>query len=85
MGWIAMKRWQNVGALDRLLRAAVGIVLVALGAFAGLSLGLSVVVWVLAVLLLGTAALGFCPAYLPLGLNTCGTAAGGPSGTPKAA
>jgi Inner membrane protein YgaP-like, transmembrane domain len=65
-----MKRWQNMGTLDRALRAVAGVVLVALGALVGLSVLWTAVVYVVGALMLVTSALGFCPAYLPLGLHT---------------
>jgi hypothetical protein len=65
-----MNNWQNMGTLDRVLRAIAGIVLVAVGALAGLGTAWSVVTFGVAALMLGTAAVGFCPAYLPLRLNT---------------
>jgi uncharacterized membrane protein len=64
---------KNVGPVDRALRLVVGIVLIVL-AFAMLgaaegSAGGVIAVAAGAVLLL-TAALGFCPAYLPLKMST---------------
>ncbi|MFZ5876722.1 MAG: YgaP family membrane protein [Nitrospirota bacterium] len=60
----------NVGNIDRVVRGAVGIVL-AVGA---LSAGAPVVRGVLgvaALIMVGTALLGFCPLYRVFGLNTC--------------
>jgi hypothetical protein len=56
----------NVGGLDRALRAAAGVLLLLLGAFGPLG-------WwgLLGLVPLGTALVGFCPAYTLLGLNTC--------------
>jgi hypothetical protein len=65
-----MKRWQNMGTLDRVLRAAVGVVLVGVGALAGLGALWTALAFVVGALMLGTAALGYCPAYTPLGLRT---------------
>lgn len=61
----------NMGTVDRVIRAAVGIALVlgALSVDAPLArtlLGLG------AVIMIGTALVGFCPLYRVLGLNTCG-------------
>ncbi|MCF8482300.1 MAG: DUF2892 domain-containing protein [Rhodospirillum sp.] len=59
---------KNVGGVDRILRAIVGIVLIALAATG------TVGVWgYIGVLPLVTAALGWCPAYLPFGIKTCKT------------
>jgi hypothetical protein len=57
----------NVGTTDRIIRAIVGA-----GALAwGISNG-NVIADVVGVVLLGTAILKFCPAYLPFKLNSCG-------------
>jgi Protein of unknown function (DUF2892) len=56
----------NVGGIDRILRAALGLVLVALAATGTIGL------WgYVGVVLLGTAAFSFCPLYPLLGINTC--------------
>jgi len=56
---------KNVGAIDRGLRAAVGLGLI------GATLAGFLPVWGwLGVIPLATAAIGWCPAYLPLGVNT---------------
>ncbi len=58
---------QNVGSIDRLMRAVAGLLILALGAFGPLGW------WGLVGLVpLATAAMGNCPAYSLLGLNTCG-------------
>lgn len=65
---------KNVGPVDRALRLIVGIVLIVLaitmlGATDGAVAGI-IAVAAGAVMLL-TAALGFCPAYLPFKMSTC--------------
>ena len=55
----------NVGGIDRILRAAVGVALVAWAAFGG-----PVLAWV-GVIPLATAAVRFCPPYPLIGLSTC--------------
>lgn len=56
----------NVGGIDRILRAALGLVLVALAATGTIGL------WgYVGVVLLATAAFSFCPLYTLLGINTC--------------
>lgn len=55
----------NVGGIDRVLRILVGLGLVAWAAFGG-----PIWAWI-GVAPLATGAIGFCPAYPLLGLNTC--------------
>lgn len=58
----------NVGSVDRILRIAIGLALIALAA-TGM---VGVWGWVGIVPLL-TGTFRFCPAYLPFGLSTCKT------------
>ena len=65
----------NVGTIDRLLRAVLGIVLIYLAFFSGLpafaapllKYGAAVV----GIVMLATSTLKFCPLYTLLGLKTC--------------
>jgi hypothetical protein len=59
---------KNVGGIDRGLRIAAGLVLLAWAL-----LGSGDVRWwgLLGLPLLGTGLLGWCPAYLPFGFKTC--------------
>lgn len=60
----------NVGTLDRMLRAILGLLLVVVPfvvGWSGLGLILSVVV---GVVLVATAAISFCPIYAALGLSS---------------
>lgn len=64
----------NMGKTDRAVRflagaAALAIGIGALGALHGQAIG--VVVAAIGVVLLLTSAVGFCPAYVPIGLSTC--------------
>jgi hypothetical protein len=64
---------QNMGTTDRLIRALlVAPALVAAAFLAGFGSVLGVVAIVLAVVMLATAAVGFCPLYVPLHLHTDG-------------
>lgn len=57
---------KNLGGLDRILRLLVGIALIALAVTGVIG------VWgYIGVVPLLTAAIGWCPAYLPLGIRTC--------------
>ena len=65
---------RNVGSVDRAVRAVVGIVALVI-AFTFLDVmsgGLpGVIVAVVGAVLLLTAIVRFCPAYLPIGVSTC--------------
>lgn len=64
---------RNMGTLDRALRIVVALVLAFL-AWNGIAAGtLGMVAYVVAVVLLATSLIGWCPAYLPFGINTCRT------------
>jgi hypothetical protein len=56
----------NVGGFDRVLRALVGLSLLGAGLYFKSWWGL------VGLVPLSTAIFRFCPAYLPIGLNTCG-------------
>ncbi len=60
---------KNVGQTDRAIRGAIGAIL--LIAFFMTSGGWSWLLLVVGVVLLATAALGSCPPYALLGINTC--------------
>ena len=56
----------NVGGIDRILRIVLGLVLIAL------TLTGTIGVWGwIGVVLLATAAIGFCPLYTVLGFSSC--------------
>lgn len=66
-----MKR--NMGTVDRLVRAFVAApVLIVVGFVLGAGSLFGIVAFVVAAVMLATAALGFCPAYIPFGLSTRG-------------
>lgn len=56
----------NVGGIDRILRVLIGLGLIAWAAL----LGGPVWAWI-GIVPLATGAIGFCPAYPLLGMNTC--------------
>ena len=62
---------QNVGGVDRSIRGLVGIIAIALFALGILEGTLGIVVLVVGIVMLGTAAIGWCPPYSLLGINTC--------------
>lgn len=62
----------NVGSLDRIIRAVLGLVLLALPfAFGPFSMLWTVVSIALGALMLGVAAMRFCPLYSLIGIRTC--------------
>lgn len=69
-----MRCCKNVGPIDRAVRAIIGVLSLVL-AFAVLGV-MEGGVWgiaalVVGVVMLGTAAVGMCPLYVPLKLSTC--------------
>ncbi|KJS71656.1 MAG: DUF2892 domain-containing protein [Serpentinimonas sp.] len=58
----------NVGSVDRIVRVVGGVALIAL-AFTG-TVGAWGYIGIVPIL---TAAIGWCPAYMPFGINTCKT------------
>ncbi|MCX5722457.1 MAG: DUF2892 domain-containing protein [Nitrospirae bacterium] len=66
----------NVGGIERPIRIILGIALLGIGAFAELppvGTGVTLVVGTIALI---TGAIGFCPAWTLLGINTCQTKKG---------
>lgn len=65
----------NVGTIDRILRAALGIVLLYLAFFSGIALFDAALfkfgAAVIGVVMLATSTLKLCPIYSVLGLKTC--------------
>jgi len=64
----------NVGGIERPIRIVVGIVALGIGAFAGLSPVGAGVAFVVGTIALVTGAIGFCPLWTLMGINTCPTA-----------
>jgi hypothetical protein len=56
----------NMGSIDRIVRGVAGVALIAWALLGG-----PVWAWIGLVPLL-TAAIGWCPAYVPFGISTCG-------------
>lgn len=57
----------NIGGLDKKIRIAAGVVILAVGAFSQSWWGL------VGIIPIATAVINWCPAYLPLGISTCET------------
>ncbi len=66
----------NVGGTERGIRIVIGVALIAAGALAGLSEGLTMAAYVVGAVALVTGAIGYCPAWTLLGINTCPAKAG---------
>jgi hypothetical protein len=64
---------KNVGTIDRSIRAIVGIVAIAAYAMGMVAGTLGIILLVVGIVMLGTAAIGWCPPYALLGINSCGT------------
>ena len=61
----------NVGGIERPIRIAAGVLLIGIGALAGLStVGMGIAL-ALGVIMLLTGAIGFCPLSTLFGINTC--------------
>lgn len=56
---------KNVGKADKIVRIVIGVVILAVGYYFKSWWGLIGLVPIL------TAAIGWCPAYLPFGISTC--------------
>ncbi len=63
----------NVGGVERPVRIVFGILLVSLGAFGGLPAGAAWAAYIGGGIALVTGAIGFCPLWTLLGINTCAT------------
>ncbi len=61
---------KNESKLDRIIRVVLGLVALIVAFSVGASSALGIVLLVVAVVLLVTAAVGFCPLYRLLGLST---------------
>ncbi|MFD0981673.1 YgaP family membrane protein [Tropicimonas aquimaris] len=64
---------KNMGSADRAIRAVIGVVLLIAAFSAGWSGLWSTIAAVVGLVMLGTAAMGYCPPYQILGIKTCKT------------
>lgn len=63
---------RNMGTPDRLARAlVVAPVAIVVGVLVGPASLVSIVLYALAAIMLGTSLVGTCPLYAPLGISTC--------------
>lgn len=55
----------NVGTTDKIIRLVLGVAIIGAGVYYQNWLG------AIGLIPIGTALIGWCPAYLPFGINTC--------------
>ncbi|MEA5155819.1 DUF2892 domain-containing protein [Raineyella sp.] len=61
---------KNIGSTDRLIRFVLGPILIVVAFVLGVTSVAGIVLGILGVVLIGTAAVRTCPLYLPFGLRT---------------
>lgn len=61
---------QNIGNTDRIVRIVLAVLLTAGASMAGFGSIVGIILLVLAVVMLVTSAVGFCPLYAPFGFST---------------
>ncbi|NJN70305.1 MAG: DUF2892 domain-containing protein [Nitrospira sp.] len=61
----------NVGGIERPIRIGAGLLAIMIGLFAGFSTAITGTALAVGVILLLTGAVGFCPLFTVLGINTC--------------
>lgn len=66
----------NVGGIERPIRILLGILLIGIGAFAGLPPVGTGIMLAVGTIALVTGAIGFCPAWSLFGINTCPLSSG---------
>lgn len=66
----------NVGGIERPIRIGAGLLALGIGLFAGLSSTMAGATLAVGVILLLTGAVGYCPLFTLLGVNTCSPASG---------
>lgn len=67
---------KNVGTIDRAVRTIVGIAAIAAYALEMVSGTLGIISLIVGIVMIGTAAIGWCPPYALLGINSCGVKSG---------
>ncbi|MBS0171018.1 MAG: DUF2892 domain-containing protein [Nitrospira sp.] len=61
----------NVGGIERPIRIILGVLLIGIGVFGGLTGAAMGVVLAVGAIALVTGTIGFCPVWTLLGINTC--------------
>jgi hypothetical protein len=62
---------KNMGTADRLIRTVIALGIAVLYFTGRIGGTLAIILGIVAVVFLATSAIGWCPAYVPLGLRTC--------------
>jgi predicted PurR-regulated permease PerM len=62
---------QNMGTADRIIRLAAVVIIGVLYFMGQLTGTVAIILGIVAVAFLVTSLIGWCPAYLPLGISTC--------------
>ena len=62
---------KNMGSIDRIARAVIGVVLLVLAFGGGWSTLWTVIAVIVGLAMLGTSATGYCPPYAIFGIRTC--------------
>jgi hypothetical protein len=62
----------NMGRTDRIVRGVVGVGAIVVALLAGAGSVLGIILWTVAALMLGTSAVGFCPLYAALHIDSLG-------------
>ena len=62
---------KNMGTIDRIIRVVLALVVAILYLTGQITGTAAIILGVVALVFLVTSALGFCPLYVPLWLNTC--------------
>ncbi|SDI66248.1 YgaP family membrane protein [Aliiruegeria lutimaris] len=62
---------KNMGSADRIARVVIGVVLLILAFSAGWSTLWTAIAAIVGLVMLATAAMGYCPPYAILGIKTC--------------
>jgi hypothetical protein len=61
----------NMGTTDRSLRSIIALIMIVLYYYEIISGTLGIILVVISAVFLLTSIIGFCPLYVPLGLNSC--------------
>jgi K+-transporting ATPase A subunit len=69
---------KNMGTADRVIRTVIAVAIGVLYFTGRISGTLAIILGIVALVFLATSLIGWCPAYVPLGLKTCREPSGSP-------